>query len=131
LEAGNVVGILGLAYKPNTGVIDESPGIALARLLDQEGYDVNVYDPVASDAALRTLETAHGCASVAELLERSDVVVIATPWPEFADLPLESLERDGRRLVVIDCWRLLSVDDYGEAIEIVRLGRALEESSPV
>jgi UDPglucose 6-dehydrogenase len=132
LKAGNAVGILGLAYKPDTGVIEESSGIALARLLGQAGYEVNIYDPVAMDAALDALGgAAQGSASVGELLERSDVVVITTPWPEFAELPIESLEREGRRAVVIDCWGLLSEEIYGEATDIVRLGRALEESSPV
>ena len=59
------------------------------------------------------------------------MVVIATPWPEFAELPIDALEREGRRTVVIDCWRLLPDEAYGGAIEIVRLGRALDESSPV
>lgn len=132
LEVGHGVGILGLAYKPDTGVVDESPGIALARLLSEAGYEVNVYDPVAMDAALDALEgAAQISGSVGEVLERSDVVVIATPWPEFAELPIASLEREGRRPVVIDCWRLLSDETYGEAIDIVLLGRPLEESSPV
>jgi UDPglucose 6-dehydrogenase len=133
LSPGKVVGILGLAYKPDTTVIEESPGIALARLLgDEAGYEVNVYDPVALDAALDVLGgIAHGCASVADLLERSDVVVIATPWPEFAALPLHALERRGDRLVVIDCWRLLPKEMHAGTIDIVRLGQALEESSPV
>jgi UDPglucose 6-dehydrogenase len=132
LRPGQTVGILGLAYKPDTGVIEESAGIALAELLGHAGYEVNVYDPVAQDAALTALGgVAQGSASVAELLERSDVVVIATPWPEFAELPIEVLERDGSRPIVIDCWRLLSEESYGEVIDIVRLGRPLEESSPV
>jgi UDPglucose 6-dehydrogenase len=133
LRPGKVVGILGLAYKPDTTVIEESPGIALARLLgDEAGYEVNVYDPVALDAALEVLGGGvHGCVSIADLLERSDVVVIATPWPEFVVLPVGALERRGDRLVVIDCWRLLSDETHAEAIDIVRLGQALEESSPV
>lgn len=128
LHGGNAVGVLGLSYKPHTGVIEESPGVALAEVLARDGYDVSVYDPVAVEAALRRLpEDVHGCASVAELLERSDVVVITTPWPEFADLPLASLNGGQRRRVVIDCWGILSQDRYGEAIEIVRLGRTLDE----
>ena len=130
LQPGDVVGILGLAYKPDTGVVDESPGIALARLLGEEAHEVVVYDPVALDSGLRALgDTAQGAGSVAEVLDRSDVVVIATPWPEFSDLPLESLSRD--RLVVIDCWRVLSKPMRGDGIEIVQLGRPLEQSSPV
>ena len=132
LEAGNTVGILGLAYKPDTGVIDESPGIALARLLGNAGYEVRVYDPVATEAALDALGgLAEGSSSVAELLAQSDVAVIATPWREFAELPTDALEREGRRTVVIDCWRLLPDEANGGPIEIVRLGRALEEASPV
>jgi UDPglucose 6-dehydrogenase len=132
LEAGNTVGILGLAYKPDTGVIDESPGMALARLLGSAGYDVRVYDPVATEAALHALgRLAQGSSSVAELLTQSDVAVIATPWPEFAELPTEALDREGRRTVVIDCWRLLPDEADGGQIEIVRLGRAFDEPSPV
>jgi UDPglucose 6-dehydrogenase len=132
LEAGSTVGILGLAYKPDTGVIDESPGIALARLLGNAGYEVRVYDPVATEAALDALEgLAEGSSSVAELLAQSDVAVIATPWREFAELPTDALEREGRRTVVIDCWRLLPDEADGGPIEIVQLGRALEEASPV
>lgn len=131
LDAGDVVGILGLAYKPDTAVIDESPGIALARLLGEAGHDVIVYDPVATDAALADLgDVAHGAGSVEEVLARADVTVITTPWPEFAQLPLGEIKRE-RRPVVIDCWRLLRPEHYEDGIEIVWLGQPLEESSPV
>jgi UDPglucose 6-dehydrogenase len=126
LDTGDAVGILGLAYKPDTAVVDESPGVALARLLGEAGYTINLYDPVALEAALLLIgRTAHGCGSAAEVLERSDVVVITTPWPEFADLPIAAFK--GKRPVVIDCWRLLSDEVHGDSIEIVRLGQAVAE----
>jgi UDPglucose 6-dehydrogenase len=126
LAAGSSVGILGLSYKPDTGVVEESAGIALARLLGEAGYDVHVYDPVATEAALDVLgDLARGASSPEEVLEQSDVVVIATPWPEFADLPVEVRRGDGRPPVVVDCWRMLS-DDKARASEVVRLGVALE-----
>jgi UDPglucose 6-dehydrogenase len=132
LEAGNAVGILGLAYKPDTGVIEESPGLALAELLAKAGYEVRVYDPVATEAGVRALDgLAQGCSSAADLLAQSDVAVIATPWAEFAELPIDRLEREGKRVVVIDCWRLLPEGASNGAVEIVRLGRASEEASPV
>jgi UDPglucose 6-dehydrogenase len=132
LEAGNAVGILGLAYKPDTGVIEESPGVALARLLTDAGHEVRIYDPVATQAGVDALGgLARASSSAEELLAQSDVAVIATPWPEFAELPLESLGREGGHTVVIDCWRLLPDDVGGSGIEIVRLGRTLEEPSPV
>ncbi len=132
LKTGDTVGILGLSYKPDTGLIEASPGVALARVLGDAGYGLNIYDPLALAAAASELGgIARPAASVAELLERSDVVVIATPWPEFADLPLEALRRHGRRKVVIDCWRLLSDETYAGTIDIVRLGQAPAASSPV
>jgi UDPglucose 6-dehydrogenase len=132
LEPGSVVGILGLSYKPDTAVIEESPGVALASALASEGYEVNVYDPIALDGALRKLgDAVQGSASAAEVLERSDVVVIATPWPEFRDLAPASLDRERDSLVVIDCWGLLSDERDDTTIDIVRLGRGLEQSSRV
>jgi len=129
LEAGNSVGILGLSYKPDTAVIEESPGLALARLLANAGHEVHVYDPVATEAGVKALGgLVQGASSAAELLDKSDVAVIATPWPEFADLPAG---RNGKRTVVIDCWRLLPEDAGDGAVEIVRLGRPLEEATPV
>jgi UDPglucose 6-dehydrogenase len=132
LEGRNAVGILGVAYKPDTGVIEESPGLALAMRLAHAGYEVHVYDPLATDAAVRALDgLVKGCSSAAELLARSDVAVITTPWPEFAQLPLDALEREGRRSVVIDCWRVLPDDRPNGTVEIVRLGRSSKEPSPV
>jgi len=126
----DAVGILGLSYKPDTAVVEESPGIALALLLGVAGTrEVNVFDPVATDAALLRLEAGViPCRSTRELLERSDVVVVATPWPEFAELRAELPSDRERPLVVIDCWRLLADDDRDDAMEIVRLGQPLETS---
>jgi UDPglucose 6-dehydrogenase len=132
LEPGSVVGILGLAYKPDTAVVEESAGVALAAQLANAGFDVRIYDPIATEAALDVLgDLVQGASSVEELLADSDVTVIATPWPEFADLPTEALEREGRRPVVIDCWRLLPEQADVRSIDVVRLGRALEEASPL
>ena len=129
LEPGSTVGILGLSYKPDTAVVEESPGIALAKLLADAGYEVRVYDPVATEAALSVLgQSARACSSAAEVLDQSDVAVITTPWPEFGDL---ELQRAGGPAVVIDCWRQLPAGASNGAVEIVHLGRALEEATPV
>jgi UDPglucose 6-dehydrogenase len=127
LGANDSVGVLGLSYKPDTGVVEESPGIALAALLAESGVrEINVYDPVATDAAALVLgDSARPCASAGEVLERSDVVVIATPWREFAHLAVERVADRARKPVVIDCWRLLG-DDIEDAVELVRLGTPLE-----
>lgn len=130
LGDGESVGILGLTYKPDTGVLEGSPGLALAAILSDSGVrEINVFDPVATDAARRLSgDAVRACSSAGEVLERSDAVVIATPWNEFARLPVGVLTGTKRRPVVIDCWRLLSDDAHGDVVEIVRLGRPLEGS---
>jgi UDPglucose 6-dehydrogenase len=131
LADGDSVGILGLAYKPDTGVIDESPGVALARILGEAGYQVHVYDPVATEAAVAALGgLARGYRSAAEVLERADVSVIATPWAEFAELPTAAGGRDGEQPVVIDCWGVVADGGRGR-IDVIRLGRPLERTSAV
>ena len=55
---GSRVGILGLSYKPNTPVIEESQGVLIAQILLQRGFEVVAYDPVAIEAAPRYSEKA-------------------------------------------------------------------------
>jgi UDPglucose 6-dehydrogenase len=127
LPDGGAVGILGLSYKPDTNVIEESAGVALGRILIQAGYNVHIYDPVATDAALAALgDGVHGAASAKDVLDQSDVVVITTPWAEFADLPSAD---EGP--VVIDCWGIIPAERMQQPTTVIRLGRALAESSPV
>jgi UDPglucose 6-dehydrogenase len=133
LGLGDTVGVLGLSYKPGTAVVEESPGLALARLLGQAGYDVQVFDPHpgALRAALEQLgSAAQRAGSVAELVERCDVTVIATPAVEFQTLGDGVGDGVRRRRTVIDCWRLLSHLGEEREIDVVRLGQALV-ASPV
>jgi UDPglucose 6-dehydrogenase len=109
LPPGGTVGILGLSYKPNTAVVDASPGIALASELARLGCKIIVHDPRSMPGAAPLLPPG---AVLAEDLEScamtADVLVVVTPWPEYASLRPECLLREHRRAVVIDCWRILS-----------------------
>jgi len=123
LSAGGKVGILGVAYKPNTDVVEESQGMLLAQRLLADNIPVCLYDPVAARNARRLLpEAAVFSASVEECVQFGDVVVIATPWEEFKRLSPAVLNRIGARKVVIDCWRLLDCCLYDEIVEYVPVG---------
>ena len=128
LEDGDSVGILGLAYKPDTTVVEASPGVALAAALAEDGdREINVFDPLATATFEPGLEArVRACGSADEVLERSAVVVITTPWKEFAKLKLDVLAEKRKRTVVVDCWRVLPDDAFRDGIEVVRLGRSLE-----
>jgi len=102
-----VVAVLGLAYKPDTNVVEESQGLRLAQLLATNGCRVIVYDPVAVDAARQVLGGQVNYAnSLEECLEPADLVVIANPDKEFNPAKLAKLSKNSRPAVV-DVWRLI------------------------
>jgi UDPglucose 6-dehydrogenase len=104
---GARVGVLGLAYKPDTDVIEESQGVMLVQALLADDYEVMVYDPMAMDSARVLLgDQPVYCASAEDCLRQSDIAVLVVPWKEFARLPEKTLGRRARKLVLIDAWRM-------------------------
>lgn len=123
LLAHGTVGILGLSYKPSTGVVEESQGVEAAALLAKAGYRVVVYDPQGLEAAMSKLGAQVEAVPDAESCARAaDVLLITTPWPEFRDLPEQAIRRPRKRLQIIDCWHLLPADRMAALADIVYLG---------
>jgi len=105
---GGTVGILGLAYKANTDVVEQAPGLLLAQELIRRGVPVAVSDPAGSDNSRRVLgDRARFAAAPGECIAASQVVVVATPWPQFEKLSAMEWAHDASLRTVIDCWRLL------------------------
>ena len=120
---GQRVAILGLSYKPNTHVVEESQGVALASRLAEAGYRITIYDPLANDGGAALLgDHATIAASAQDAVSNADVVVVTTPWPEFKTIEWGAgLAEDSRR-VVIDPWGVADVAEAGP-VRLVRLGR--------
>ncbi len=122
------VGILGLSYKPDTAVIEESQAVALAGKLADKGYRVCVFDPLALPDAMKILGDKVQAAASAEACARSvETLVIATAWESFRTLPPEIFRRPAGQVVVVDCWRILDESIYGSIAEIVHLGSGRED----
>ena len=101
------VAVLGLAYKPDTNVVEESQGIALAKALAKKSYDVAVFDPVALESARAVLgDAVQYAASIVDCIRDAAVIVIATDWPEFKPV-LYQTGNSVPRPVIVDGWRLL------------------------
>jgi len=77
------VAVLGLAFKPDTDDVRESPALEIVPLLQEEGATVSVYDPVAPEVPLPGVERA---ASVLEALTGASAAIVITEWPEFVEL---------------------------------------------
>lgn len=123
LPQKGVVGILGLTYKPNTDVVEESQGLLLAQSLLAEGVSVAAYDPAGMTNAQRVLDGAViFAASAQECIQLADVIVLATPWEEFKRLPPRVLSRHSDRRILVDCWRVLDPKKYEPVVEYLPLG---------
>lgn len=118
------IGILGLSYKPDTAVIEESQGVALAQRLLDSGHSVVAYDPKALPAAIALLGSRlRPAASAEDCVRRSDLVVVMTPWPEFSRLSSSAFAKPPRRTTVIDCWRVLAAAGLRDVADIIYLGQ--------
>lgn len=96
------IAVLGLAYKENTHSTKNSPSLMLLDHL--RGKTVRVHDPVVSASEVPWAE---GAESAIDCLKDADVVVIATPWPEYRRLSIADLGAAMRGRVVIDPYRIL------------------------
>lgn len=96
------IGLLGIAFKPNTDDIREAASIDLIHLLVNEGANVRAYDPVAMDAARKALDGVSLCNDPYELARDADALVLVTEWNEFKQLDLPRLAGLMRRRVFMD-----------------------------
>ena len=115
------IAVLGMAYKPQTDVVEQSQGVMIAEALVAAGHAVLIADPCALDAACAVLGdrvTPFGSASAA--VAAADCVVMATPAAEFRTLPMAAFAGTPRK-VVLDCWRILPAE-IGAVADLVYLG---------
>ena len=125
LPAGGRIGILGLAYKPQTNVVERAQGLELAQELLADGHSVSVYDPCALDAARPILKGDVTFAeSAGDCIAQADVVMICNPSAEFKALNAGDFVRTEGHVTVIDCWRLLDRQSLGDACHYVAIGNS-------
>jgi len=105
------IAVLGLAFKPGTDDVRESPALPLIKSLVDAGAKVTGYDPVAAHEAKKVLVDVQldYALSTQAAIDGADVIMIVTSWPEFAEVPalISALEHqplviDGRRMLAAD-----------------------------
>ena len=119
------VGILGLAFKPNTNSVAGSSSLRLAETLISKGAHVRAYDPVAiPDAKICLNLPVRYCDSAYAAAEGSDALVVGTGWPEFRALDFDRIKHLLRKHVIVDTKNLLdSVRLRALGFEYVGVGR--------
>jgi UDPglucose 6-dehydrogenase len=109
---GKRIGVLGLAFKPNTDDMREAPSIPLIQGLIERGADIRAYDPVARHQAEVLLDGVEFADDAESAAKDADALVIVTEWDEFRALDLETLAQSMHGKVMVD---LRNVYDREEA----------------
>jgi nucleotide sugar dehydrogenase len=104
---GRMIGVLGVAFKPDSDDIRDSPALDVAAALYARGAKVTVYDPAALGQARRAHPQLSYADSAAEAVTGADVTVLLTEWDEFRGADPEELGQVVARRVIIDGRNIL------------------------
>ncbi|MFH0820019.1 MAG: nucleotide sugar dehydrogenase [bacterium] len=89
---GTNIGILGVSYKANIGDLRESPPLKIIELLRKKGANLHIFDPY-----IAKLSTT---GSLAELLQKSEAIIVATNHREFLQMPVEEFGNNNIRVII-------------------------------
>ena len=100
--SGKRIGVLGLAFKPNTDDMREAPSIPLIEALVERGAAVSSFDPVAREQAEKIFSGIEFANDAYAAAEGADALVIVTEWDEFRALDLDELAKRMRGNILVD-----------------------------
>jgi UDPglucose 6-dehydrogenase len=107
---GKVIGVLGLAFKPNTDDIRESSAVTIIEGLLEKGARVKAFDPAAMDEARRVLPGIAYGKDAYDVAEGCDALVLVTEWNQFRRLDLQRIKSLLRKPVFIDLRNVYEPD---------------------
>ena len=99
---GKRIGLLGLAFKPDTDDMREASSLVLAARLQAAGAEVVAFDPIAEQAAAPMLKGVEMKPAAADVFDGVDAAVLVTEWAEFKQIDWSAAAQAMRGKVVID-----------------------------
>ena len=124
---GKTVAVLGLAFKPETDDMRDSPTIPLINGLQKLGAKIRAYDPEAMANAKKIFDGVTYCDDAYETADGADALVIATEWNEFRALKLERVKKLLRAPVIVDLRNVYDPQRMkAEGFTYVCVGRAAD-----
>ena len=123
--SGKVIGILGLAFKPNTDDMRDAKSLEIIALLRKKGVTLKVYDPIAMDNTRSLLgDAVTYCRNAYETAHGADAVVVVTDWNEFKLLNLEKLKQEMKQPIIFDGRNIYSPERMKKmGFEYISIGR--------
>ena len=99
---GISIGVLGLAFKPNTDDVRDAPSLVIVRELQRRGARVQAYDPAAMEQAQQVLPEVDYRTDAYSASEGTDALVLITEWNQFRNLDLKKIKSLMRRPILVD-----------------------------
>lgn len=96
------IGLLGLAFKPNTDDLREAPAMEIAHLLLNEGAYVSGFDPVAMSHAARMNPRLRLAEDAYDLAQDTDALLVVTEWDEFKHLDMKRIKESMAQPILVD-----------------------------
>ena len=122
------VSILGLAFKPETDDMRDSPCLDIIPRLQEKGIQISAFDPVAMDEAKKILKDIEFAKNMYSCLKDSDALVILTEWNEFRSLSPSQLNGMKGNLL-IDMRNALNPNSFKRSkFDLIQIGRSRESS---
>ena len=122
------VSILGLAFKPETDDMRDSPCLDIIPRLQEKGIKISAFDPVAMDEAKKILKDIEFAKNLYSCLKDSDALVILTEWNEFRSLSPSQLNGMKGNLL-IDMRNALNPNSFKRSkFDLIQIGRSRESS---
>ena len=121
---GKRIGVLGLAFKPNTDDMRDAPSIPLVRTLIEQGASVIAFDPASMEQAKPLFPDMESAANAVAVADGADALVIVTEWDEFRALDLAKLSQRMNGKVLVDLRNVYERDEAERAgLEYYGIGR--------
>jgi UDPglucose 6-dehydrogenase len=108
------IGVLGLAFKPNTDDMREAPSIPLITAMQDLGAKVQAFDPVSMNEAKLELPEVTYCDSPYSCATKADALVIVTEWEQFRALDFDRLKKEMAQPVIVDLRNIYSADEVAK-----------------
>jgi len=99
---GKTIGVLGLAFKPNTDDMRDAPSIEIIHMLQHEGAQIKTYDPQAVETARRLLADVEYCDNPYAVARDADALILMTEWNEFKQLDMMRIKETMRQPILLD-----------------------------
>jgi UDPglucose 6-dehydrogenase len=119
------VAVLGLTYKNDTTLVEESASISIIKALSARGKIITVYDPAGleeSKAEFDGLENIKYAESIMECIDGKSVCFVATPWIEFKHLTAEDFLRAMKKPTIFDAWNIYTFTEI-DGIDYRQIGK--------